>query len=97
MGGSINEGNESGEEHDNSAEDMDTEVPSIQPYTLNSGCSAPLSGNKPLDYFSLFVDQRMLQDIVDQTNLNIAQYIEYSGSPLKDPAVAQGGAQYRRA
>ena len=75
MGGSGDEGNESGEEHDNSSENMDTEVPSIQPYTLKSGCSAPLSGNKPLDYFSLFVDQRMLQDIVDQTNLNSAQYI----------------------
>ena len=87
MGGSGDEGNESGKEHDNSTEDMDTDVPSIQPYILKSGCSAPyiwksgcsapLSGNKPLDYFSLFVDQRMLQDIFDQTNLNSAQYIEF--------------------
>ena len=60
--GYLDEGNEdeqSGEEgsgESDSDDDMETEVSSIPPYTLHPGCSVPLSGNRPLDYFSLFVD-----------------------------------------
>ena len=68
--------NGSEEDQDNSMEEMEDDVPSIPPYTLTSGCSATLSGNRPIDYFSLFVDEEMLQHIVDQTILYSKQFID---------------------
>ena len=67
------EGDES--EGDQSSGEED-DVPSIPPYTLTSGCSASLPGNRPIDYFSLFVDESMLQHIVEQTILNSEQFME---------------------
>ena len=75
QGNSDEDSNRSEGEQSSSDEDMEDDVPSIQPYTLESGCSASLSGNRPIDYFSLFVNESMLQNIVDQTNLNSEQYI----------------------
>ena len=43
---------------------------------MTSGCSATLAGNAPIDYFSLFVDDYILQHIVDQTILNSKQFME---------------------
>ena len=40
------------------------------------GCSATLTGNALIDYFSLFVNERMLQHIVEQTILNSKQFME---------------------
>ena len=76
-----------GEEHDHGSdddssneetgsEDMQVEVPSVPLYTLQPGVSATLSGTRPLDYFSLFVDDSMLQHIVAQANLCAQQYME---------------------
>ena len=53
-----------------SDEDMDT----VQPYTLESGCSVSFPENRPIDYFSQFVDESMLQHIVDQTKLYSEQF-----------------------
>ena len=49
---------------------MDT----VQPYTLESGCSVSFPENRPIDYFSQFVDESMLQHIVDQTKLYSEQF-----------------------
>ena len=75
QGNSDEDSNRSEGEQSSSDEDMEDDVPSIQPYTLESGCSASLSGNRPIDYFSLFVNESVLQHIVDQTNLNREQYM----------------------
>jgi len=67
----------SSEEETGSEEDMDTEVPPVPPYTLQPGIStAMLSGSRPMDYFSLFVDDSMLHHVVAQTNLYAQQYME---------------------
>ena len=50
--------------------EMEQDVPSIPLYTMAPGCSATLAGNAPIDYFSHFVDELMLQHIVEQTILN---------------------------
>ena len=55
---------------------MERDVPPIPPYSMTSGCSATLAGNAPIDYFSLFVDDCMLQHIVDQTILNSKHFME---------------------
>ena len=60
----------------NNEEEMEQDVPPIPLYTMASGCSATLAGNAPIDYFSLFVDERMLQHIVEQTILNSKQFME---------------------
>ena len=54
---------------------MEFEVPSVQPYVLTPGRSVPLPGNLPIDYFSLFVDESMLQHIIAQTILNSEQFM----------------------
>ena len=70
------EGDESEGDQSSGEEEMEDDVPSIPPYTLTSGCSASLPGNRPIDYFSMFVDESMLQHIVDQTILNSEQFME---------------------
>ena len=47
-------------------------------YNLEPGCSVPIDGDRPLDYFSLLVTDKMLQHIVMQTNLYARQYIDSS-------------------
>ncbi len=65
----------SGSESESGSEgDMDTTVPPIPIYTRKPGLTVSC-GNSPLDYFSLFVDDSMLQHIVEQTNLNHEQYV----------------------
>ena len=66
----------SDEDLNNSDEEMEKDVPPIPPYSMTSGCSATLAGNAPIDYFALFVDDCMLQHIVDQTILNSKQFME---------------------
>ena len=67
---------DSSSEGTGSDEDMQVEVPSVPSYTLQVGVSATLSGTRPLDYFSLFMDDSMLQHIVAHTNLCAQQYME---------------------
>ena len=67
---------DSSSEETGSDQDMQVEVPSVPSYTLQVGVSATLSGTRPLDYFSLFMDDAMLQHIVAQTNLCAQQYME---------------------
>ena len=62
--------NNSDENLNTDEEEMEQDVPSIPLYTMAPGCSATLAGNAPIDYFSLFVDELMLQHIVEQTILN---------------------------
>ena len=64
------------DENLNREEEMERDVPPIPPYSMTSGCSATLAGNAPIDYFSLFVDDCMLQHIVDQTILNSKHFME---------------------
>ena len=66
---------ESSEDEQSDNEEMDAVIPSIPSYTCQPGITMPISGDRPLDIFSLFVDRNMLQHIVDQTNLNAEQYI----------------------
>ena len=62
------------EERDDDSEQV--EVQQIPAYTLQPGCSASVEGVNPMDYFSLFFTDEILQHIIDQTNLYAAQYIE---------------------
>ena len=62
------------EDEEQTNNDMDTSVPPIPDYTLTPGCSMPLSGNSPIDYFTMFVDDTMLHHIVEQTKLNYEQF-----------------------
>ena len=55
-------------------EEMQTGAPSIPEYNLEPGCT-PNCGDNPVDYFGLLIDDDMLQDIVDQTNLSADQYL----------------------
>lgn len=48
---------------------------SIPEYNMEPGCSPALLGNRPIDYFGRMFDDRMLQHVVDQTNLNADQYL----------------------
>ena len=78
--GSESEGRESeGGENEGSGEAMDTggaSRASILTYSHQPGCKATLRGNDPIDYFSLFFDDALLQHIVQQTKLNYEQYVE---------------------
>ena len=80
--GSSDDKSNNDEDLDNSDEnlinegEMEQDVPPIPLYTMASGCSATLAGNAPIDCFSLFVDERMLQHIVEQTILNSKQFME---------------------
>ncbi len=71
--GNVNEEQGGEEDEDQSTNDMDTSLPPIPEYTLTPGCSMPLSGNDPIDYFTMFVDNTMLLHIVEQTKLNYEQ------------------------
>ena len=56
---------------------METEAPLIPPYTLQPGSSMTgITRDAPIDYFSLFVNDRMLSHIVSQTNMYAQQYME---------------------
>ena len=63
-----------------SAEDDETEstdgLDAIPDYTLQAGCSVSVEGESPLDYFSLLINDDMLQHIVTQTNLCARQFID---------------------
>ena len=48
----------------------------VPEYVLQSGCSVPMEGKSPLDFFSLLVTDGMLEHIVSQTNLSAQQFIE---------------------
>ena len=79
----LEDDSEENSEDEQSYEDqMDTVNPSIPQYTGQPGISVPISGDRPHDLFSLFVDRNMLQHIVEQTNLCAEQYIaSHSLSP----------------
>jgi len=66
---------ESNDDESSTGDDMDVEIPSIPDFTLHPGVSVAISGNSPIDFFSLFVDGDMLQHIVDHTNLYAEQYL----------------------
>lgn len=68
--------NGSHEDHSDSEEEMEVEVPSVQRCVLTPGHCVPLPGNTLIDYFSLFVDESTLQHIVVQIILNIKQCIQ---------------------
>lgn len=66
----------SSSEEEQESEDMDMDIPSIPPYTLQPGSSAAINADSsPIDYFSLFVDSAMLAYMVEQTNLFAEQYM----------------------
>ena len=74
----------------NSEEEIEDDVPAIPLYTMTSGCSAALTGNVPINCFSLFVDECLLLYIVDRTVLNSKQFngIQYIGVNILE---SQGG------
>ena len=101
--GSSDDKSNSDEDLDNSDEnlnnegEMEQDVPPVPLYTMASGCSATLAGNAPIDYFSLFMDEHMLQHIVEQTILNSKQFMEsHTLGQLQDPTVVEGGTHHRR-
>lgn len=49
---------------------------SVPNYILPAGCSTPVEGESPLDFFSLPLTDSMLHNIVAQTNLSAQQLIE---------------------
>ena len=55
--------------------DMD-ESDSVPDYTQQAGCSTPMDGESPIDFFSLLFTDSMLHHIVAQTNLSAQQFIE---------------------
>ena len=48
---------------------------SVPEYSLNPGCSAAVEGNNPFSFFSLLINNSILQTIVDQTNFYAQQFI----------------------
>ena len=48
---------------------------SVPDYTLQAGCSTPVEGESPLDFFSLLLTDSMLENIVAQTNLSAQQFM----------------------
>ena len=47
----------------------------IPDYTCTPGCAVNVEGTSPISYFSLFIDNDMLEHIVYQTNLSADQFI----------------------
>ena len=66
---------ESSDEEQNNEEDVEGVIPLISSYTLQPGVSVTIGGSRPLDFFSQFVNQPILQHIVEHTNLNAEQYM----------------------
>ena len=78
---SEDESNDEDGEGDNgddpSGDMIETETPPIPPYTLQPGSTlTEIIRDFPLNYFSLFVDDRMLSHIVSQTNIYAQQYMK---------------------
>ena len=48
----------------------------VTDYTLLAGCSVPMEGESPLEYFSLLLTDSMLENIVAYTNLSAEQFID---------------------
>ena len=55
--------------------EIDSSDTGVPEYSLNPGCSATVEGNNPLSFFSLLINNSILQTIVDQTNLYAQQFI----------------------
>ena len=68
------EGNECRDDSEHN-DRMQVGTPMIPEYVLEPGCTPALSGERPVDYFSLMVDDSMLQHIVNHTNLCADQYL----------------------
>ena len=47
----------------------------IPPYILQQGCAHDMTNKIPISFFKLFVDEDMLRNLVQQTNLYAQQYI----------------------
>ena len=59
-----------------SSDEESSECDEVPVYSLEAGCSASVVGENPIDFFSLLIDDTMLQTIVTQTNLYAQQFIE---------------------
>ena len=57
-------------------EDIGTGVPPIPAYVEWPGVAEDVDGERPIDFFKLFVTTPMLEHIVGQTNLSANQYLE---------------------
>ena len=70
------------DESDGNEELYDSDEPdSVPVYALEPGCSVPVEGDRPLDYFSLLVTNDMLEHIVTHTNLYAQQFINSHDLP----------------
>ena len=63
-----------------SSDSEESEADEVPVYDQQAGCSASVEGESPIDFFSLLINNSMLQHIVDQTNLHAQQFIESAGS-----------------
>ena len=61
------DGNNSGDGKDSS--DGDDNSNSLPEYTQHPGCTCNMTNKAPIDFFQLFFTDRILESIVDQTNL----------------------------
>ena len=53
-----------------------TSSASLQDYQGRSGCTEDMTNKTPVDFFSMFITEQMLQDIVQQTNLYAQQFLD---------------------
>lgn len=58
--------------NDSETEDLER----VPEYTGEAGCSVPVEGERPIDFFSLLFTNDMMQQIVTQTNLYAEQFID---------------------
>ena len=55
----------------------------IPDYVLQPGCTKDTTDMTPLDFFSMLVEDKMLQNTVEQTNLFADQFLEADNIPPK--------------
>ena len=62
----------------------------IPDYVLQPGCTKDTTDMTPLDFFSMLVEDKMLQNTVEQTNLFADQFLEADNIPPKSRALLWG-------
>ena len=71
--GGDGDGSEDGDGSDGDGSDGDNSLPE---YTQHLGCTCDMTNKAPIDFFQLFFTDRILESIVEQTNLFAQQYME---------------------
>ena len=68
-------GDEDGRDDDEASGDPSIQTTNIPYYTMQPGCPHDMTDKTPISFFKLFIDNDMLGNLVDQTNLYAEQFI----------------------